>query len=174
MAHHAPFTNISQFIEQQFPAIYREDGEMLIAFLEAYYEFLQQEDEYHTLNREMISLRDIDTTLEDFLNRFKKKYLADFPYVISTDNRFVIKHIMDYYRSKGSEKSIRLLMKLIFDEEIDIYYPKTNIFMPSDSLWVIPTYVEVTQSERTKTFIGKTVTGSESGATAFVESLVTK
>ena len=32
---------ISEYIEQQFPDVYREDGPNLVAFVKAYYEFLE-------------------------------------------------------------------------------------------------------------------------------------
>jgi hypothetical protein len=42
---------ISQLIESQFPAIYREDGETLVAFIQAYYEFLESSDKLHVQSR---------------------------------------------------------------------------------------------------------------------------
>ena len=33
---------ISPLIEEQFPAIYRTDGPLMVAFVKAYYEFLEQ------------------------------------------------------------------------------------------------------------------------------------
>lgn len=172
MSHQDFIKQISQYIQYQFPAIYREDGSALVALVEAYYEWMEENG--HLMNREMFEYRDIDATLAEFVTHFKEKYLKNFPYVISTDNRFVIKHIMDFYRSKGSEKSIKLLMKLLFNEEVSVYYPKNNVIKPSDSLWVVPRYLEVTHKARTISYLNKTITGSKSGAKAFVESIVTK
>jgi hypothetical protein len=163
---------ISQFIENQFPGLYQEEGQVLIAFLTAYYEYLEQSGDL--LNREMFTIRDIDTTFDEFLVYFRKKYIEGFPFLTSTDTRFLIKNVTDFYKAKGSDESVKLLMKLIFNDESDVYYPSTDILRASDSLWIDPIYLEVSFSSRTKTYLNKTIIGSTSGATAFVESIVTK
>lgn len=166
---------ISQQIESQFPALYKEEGAEMIAFLEAYYEFLEETPEYSLkLSRNMFENRDVDTTLEAFVNHFKEKYLSGLPLKSGTDTGFVVKHIMDLYRSKGSEQSIKLLFRLIFGENISVYYPASDILKVSDSKWEIPHYLEVSYSDNIKNIIGRQVTGSISGAKAFVESIVRK
>jgi len=166
---------ISEYIEQQFPAVYREDGANLIAFVKAYYEFLENTSTSPTtLSRSMFQNRDIDETLENFVFHFKEKYLNQFPYAKAVDNRFAIKHIMDFYRSKGSPLSVQLLIRMLFNEEATVYFPSVDILKPSDSKWNIPRYIEITRSPRSKGFLGKQITGNRSSAKAFVESLVTK
>jgi hypothetical protein len=166
---------VSQLVENQFPSFYKEDGPGFVAFVKAYYEFLETTDKYtYKENRELFNSNDIDDTLSEFLVHFKEKYLADFPFVAATDKRFMIKHIMDYYRSKGSKQSLELLMRLLYNEEADIYYPGEDILKPSDSEWHRPVYIELAKSSRTRGFINKQIRGSNSGATAFVEGIVTK
>ena len=166
---------ISEYIEQQFPAVYREDGPNLVAFTKAYYEFMENTSTSPTtLSRSMFQNRDIDETLDSFLVHFKEKYLSEFPYAKAVDKRFVIKHIMDYYRSKGTPKATELLIRMLFNEEATVYYPGDDILRASDSKYKIPKYIEVTQSARSAGFVENQITGSQTGATAFVEGLVKK
>jgi hypothetical protein len=166
---------ISHVIESQFPAYYREQGAELVAFIKAYYEFLESSNKYSTkLSRQMFELKDIDDSLNSFLSHFQNEFLADFPSIITSNRRFAIKHILDLYSTKGSKYSLELLMKLLYNEEIDVYYPGDDVLKPSDSLWYQPIYVEVTKSPRTRTFLDKQITGSISGAKGFVESVITK
>lgn len=166
---------ISYAIESQFPSLYQEEGGELIAFVKAYYEFLEETDRYSTkLSRQMFNANDIDDSLNDFLVHFQKKFLVDFPFISATNKRFMIKHIMDMYSSKGSKRSLELLMRLLFNEEVDVYYPAQDILKPSDSEWYRPRYIEVTKSERTRGFLNLEITGATSGAKAFVEGIVTK
>lgn len=166
---------ISQLIESQFPAVYREDGETLVAFIQAYYEFLESSNKYsYNIGRQMFDIDDIDTTLDEFLSHFKETYLADFPYALAVDKRFAIKHIGDFYKAKGSERSLQLLMKLIFDQEVTVYNPSYDVLKASDSQWAKPRYLEVTKADRNKTFLNKQIAGVNSGAKAFVESVVQK
>lgn len=167
--------NISQLIASQFPSLYREEGESIVTFIQAYYEFLESDPKYSIQrNRTIFSTSDIDETLDEFLIHFKRKYLADFPYLSSTDTRFLIKHILDQYRAKGSEQSLKLLMKLLFDQDVEIYYPSRDILKPSDSKWVEPKYVEVTPSLKNTTFLGKRVYSSRFNASGIVENIITK
>jgi hypothetical protein len=166
---------ISQLVENQFPEFYREEGTNLVAFIKAYYEFLETNDQYSVkLNRNMFDMRDIDTSLDEFLVQFKETYLADFPFKFRTDTKFAVKNIINYYRSKGSKESLELLMKLLFDEDVSIYYPGEDVLRLSDSSWYKPDYLEVTISSRNSSYINTEITGVKSGAKAFVESVVRK
>ena len=165
---------ISQLVESQFPQIYREDAPTLIQMMEAYYEYMEQTDQSIYLTREMFNANDIDRTLEQFLSHFKAKYLDEFPFVATTDKRFLVKNILDFYSAKGSEASIKLLMRLLFQEDVEVYLPGQDILKPSDSKWSQPIYLELSYSERTLDFVNKQVRGSVSNATAIVESITTK
>ena len=166
---------VAQLIESQFPAIYREEGEELVAFIKAYYEFLESDVLYsYKLGRQMFDIADVDLSLEQFLKNFKETYLADFPFQTATDKRFLIKRITDYYRSKGTKQSLELLMKLLYAEDVNVYYPGDDVLRASDSTWYKPYYLEVTLSSRTREYLNKEITGLKSGAKAFVESIVRK
>lgn len=159
-------------IESQFPAIYREDGELFVRFIEAYYEYL---DSQANNFREAPLIRDIDSTYGRFLIYFKEKYLKDFPPPPDIDARFMIKHIQDLYRRKGTEESLRLLFRIFFEEEIEVFYPSTSILKPSDSKYGSSNYLElkpVTLRSSVDIRKGDRIRGSTSKATAFVDELV--
>lgn len=163
--------NFTNKIKSQFPSLYHESGKEMVEFVEAYYEYVEEKQ---SQNRNMFTYNDIDDTVDDFVVHFKEKYLRDFPFVTSTDNRFLVKHIIDFYRSKGSEKSIKLLLRLLFNEDAELYYPSNDILKVSDSKWFEPTYIELTRTARNVNFVGKRVRGSKSKASAYVESVITK
>lgn len=166
--------SISKYIKDQFPSFYQEGGEDFITFVEAYYEFIESDPRYSKLILDDMGIDDIDTTLPEFVSHFKSKYLDEFPYISSVDRQFVIKHVMDYYQSKGSEKSVKLLLRLLLGQETDVYYPGQDVLKPSDSKWVNPVYLELTREPRSRGFVNKQIRGSSSGAVAFVDSIVTK
>lgn len=163
---------ISTFVESQFPAHYREEADLFVAFVKAYYEYLEENE--HNINRDAFTIKDIDTTYDKFVSEFRKKYLDGFPFVSTTDDRFLVKNILDLYRTKGSEESVKLLLRLVFAEDSNVYFPGEDILKASDSLWVQPKYVEVLSSARSTSFVNKEVFGSVSGARAFVDAIVTK
>lgn len=166
---------VSQLIESQFPQVYRDEGPQLIAFVKAYFEFLEEDEKSSMkLNRSLFEINDIDDTLNKFVVNYKEKYLADFPFVSATDKRFMIKNIIDYYRSKGSKQALELLMSMLYGEQAEVYYPGQDVLRVSDSEWFRPSYLELSRSTRTKSFVDKQIRGSRSNASAFVEAVVTK
>ena len=175
--------NISQFVETQFPEWMREQGQelttsnraVLIDFVEAYYEWLEENYEDNSmLNREMQTIDDVDTTMDEYIKHFREKYLKDFPYVAATDDQFLIKNVIDFYRTKGSPRSIKLLIRFLFNQDADIYLPGQDIFRLSHSKWYEPKYLEVLHEDGTFDLTNKQIVGSKSKAKAFVEGIVTK
>lgn len=161
---------ISTFISQQFPAFYREEGDKFIQFVKAYYEWLEQNGQASNKTRNLYSTRDIDLTAEQFIENFKEKYLFGIPAEIAGDKRFLQKHVLDLYRSKGSIEGLKLLFRLLYNEEINVYIPSVDILKPSDGTWVEKKYLEVSHTDFNDEFNNKLITGGTSGAKAFVES----
>lgn len=167
---HDVVQKISGVIEKQFPAFYREEGENFVAFVRAYYEWLEQNNNSLGKSRNLFETRDIDETGDEFLTHFRKKYFVGLPKSIQGDQRFLQKHILDLYRSKGSEEGTRLLFRLLFNEDIGIYIPSYDVLKPSDGVWVEPKYFEVANKFYNYLYEGKYVTGATSGATAFIDN----
>lgn len=165
---------ISNLVESQFPQFYQAEGGNFIAFVRAYYEWMEQEGYVTNASKSLLEYSDIDKTLDEFVVSFKNKYLVNFPSITSADKRFMIKHIKDFYQSKGSTRGLQLLFRLLFDDDIDVYVPGRDILKPSDGIWKIPNYIEVEHNIRSRSFVGKKITGSKSEAEAFVESVYTK
>lgn len=157
-------------IDLQFPALYREDGEFMVEFTKAYYKFLDER-----MDRNIPKLRDIDTTLSSFLIFFKKKYLADLPLDTVIDTRFIIKHVTDLYRRKGTQESLQLLFQLFYNEQIEVFYPSTNILKPSDSVWGGDTYLEMKPVFVVDNYAvqkGDRIKGNITLASAFVDEII--
>lgn len=166
-------TTISNFIEQQFPTIYREEGPFFIEFMKQYYVWLESDPTSPVFQaRRHISNHDIDTTVDNFLIYFKEKYLKGIQINTATNTKQLIKNSIDLYRSKGTENAIKLFFDLIFSAESEVYYPTNDVFRLSNAEWVIPRYIEVTSKEVNRLLVGRTIVGVETGSTAFVERLV--
>jgi hypothetical protein len=165
---------ISNFIEGQFPQFYQEEGTDFILFMKAYYEWLELETQPVGKARSIFDYRDIDNTLTEFLEHFQLKYLYGIPFNVIINKRFLLKHILDVYRSKGTIQCYKLLFKLIYNQDIDIYLPGVDLLKPSDGTWVEPLYLEVTDNPNIQSLVGKTIVGTSSGTTATIESFITE
>jgi hypothetical protein len=164
--------NISNFIETQFPAIYREEGPVFVEFVKKYYEWLESSNNALYHSRRILDYKDIDETVDDFVLKFKQKYLSDIQFDTVSQTRQLIKHSLDLYRSKGTDRSVDLFFRAVFGKSAEIYYPGEDIFRLSDGKWVKPKYLEVTPSDYNVQFVGKQIQGVNTGATAFVERYI--
>ena len=166
---------VSTLVENQFPAFYKDDGPNFILFVQEYFKYLEAEGNTLYYSRNLLEYRDIDKTIDSFVVHFKEKYLKYFPFELAIeDARFLIKHIMDFYRSKGSERSYEIFFKSVYNTTPEFYYPKEDIFKLSDGTWYKPEYLEVSPSLNTPLLKLKQITGSITGARAFVEDIITK
>lgn len=116
--------------------------------------------------------KDVDSTASQFLVYFKEKYLKNIQYDTKTNITNLLKHSLDIYRSKGTERSLDLVFRAIFDVPAKVYYPKDDIFRLSDGRWYRPTYLELSLKKDTEKLVGKQIIGAKSGALAFAEALV--
>jgi len=126
----------SVLINRQIPEYIREEYPTFIAFVEAYYEFL--ENKQGTNNNDLTSkakdLRtnfDVDASINQFEDNFFNTYANLLPRDVSVDKATLIKNVLPLYLSKGSEKSFKFLFRMLFDEELDIIYPKNNVLRAS-------------------------------------------
>mgnify|MGYP007083432387 CR=1 FL=1 len=165
---------ISPFIAQQFPQFYRSEGPNFVAFMRAYYEWLESTGNAINRSRSLLEYMDVDTTEQEFINYFKNTYIASLPDSVAADKGLLVKHILDLYRAKGSKRAYELLFRLLFNEDIELYIPGDYLLRPSDGNWIKVRYIETTSHPRLSETIGKAVTNSSRTSTAVVETVSRK
>ncbi len=165
---------ISNLIEQQFPATYRENGSTFVQFVKAYYEWMEETNNVNFFTRRLLDYRDIDSTVDGFIKHFKYKYLNSIQFDTAVDTKKIVKHSLDLYRSKGTERSIDLFFKSVFGVPAEVYFPARDIFRTSSGTWIEPKYLEIESFDSAIDFVGLQIEGIDSGAKAFVERYVKK
>ena len=65
-------------------------------------------------NNRLLDYSDIDHTTEEFLQYFQKDFLPSIDLSKLKNKRLTIKNITDLYQKKGSEESIKFLMRLLY------------------------------------------------------------
>ena len=165
---------ISVLVEGQLPDFVKQDHATFVAFLEAYYEYLEQTGNPYEIIGNLRNYFNIDKTVDDFLQYFKTQFGKDVPEAVfaNANKPSVLKHLRDFYRAKGSEKSFQFLFRLLYKEEIEFYYPSIDMLRISDGRYTkdkIVRCIDTSGSSAVFDFTGKTITGGSSGATGIVE-----
>jgi len=120
---------LSRIVANQLPEFIREDYPTFVAFLEAYYEYLEQND------ANLYDLRDIDKTLDSFIKYFKNELAPSVFETANTDQRFLLANIKDAHLAKGSETSFKLLFRLLYNKNVSVDYPGRQMLRASDGKW---------------------------------------
>ena len=168
---------ISVRVAGQLPDFVKQDHPTFVAFLEAYYEYLEQTGKPYEVIGNLKSYFNIDKTVDDYLQYFKEQFGRDVPEAVfnNVNKPFLLKRLRDFYRSKGSEKSFQFLFRLLYKEEIEFYYPSVDMLRVSDGRYTkdkIIRCVDTSGSSAIFNMSGKTITGGTSGATGIIELIL--
>ena len=165
---------VSLLINHQVPEFVRDEYPTFVNFLEAYYEFLEnkqtgQNNDLITKSKDLRYVSDVDYSINQFEDSFFNTFGNLLPKDIQVDKAFLIKQLLPLYLAKGTEKSFKLLFRLLFDEEVEIIQPKSNILRASDGKWTVEKAFRISQDiYSTYTANGNTSsTATKSGNTVF-------
>jgi hypothetical protein len=158
---------VSLLINKQVPEFVREEYPVFISFLEAYYEFLEnkqgtQKNDLITKSKELKYISDVDNSIDEFEEQFLNSYATFLPKETTIDKALLIKNVLPLYLSKGSEKSFKLLFRMLFGNELEINYPKNNVLRASDGKW------EVENAVKVSTIIYSNYTGNGTNKTFYI------
>jgi len=177
---------LSALVKYQLPDFVRDNYETFQDFIIAYYEFLEQDTEAQYKIQKARSYSDIDETLDDFVDYFLKQYAYNLPESVFKNQQFqdisltsndieskraFAKYLIKFHSYKGSEGAIKLLFRILFDDEITFYYPKEDIFKPSTSEWYVRKILKVINTTNVTNY-SDTIDGSVVGVTSKASAVV--
>ena len=122
---------------------YSAEYPLFESFLNLYYKFIEQRERAVGIVQYHSQENDIDLTLDKHINEFYNVYARNFSRNPAYDKRNLIKILNSIYESKGTEDSIRLLFRLMYDEDINITYPIDSVLKLSDGRWLKEQYFTV-------------------------------
>jgi len=165
----------SPLIPDQFPAFYEDKGPNFIAFVQSYYKWLEQYSNTYVgsttyQTRSLANNFNVDETANNLIKLFSDQYLVNFPQDLAIEHPFIIKHILDFYRAKGTSRGIELLFRILYNLDSRVNFPGEFMLRASNGTWKLPRYIETTDSPYLSQLIGLSIKSS-SGATAVVETV---
>ena len=164
---------INTVVASQFPSFISEDHPRFIAFMEAYYSWLERRGGVLHESRRVLSYQDIDDTIDEFAEQLFKEFLPNIPRNALADRATLLKFIKQFYRAKGTEKSYKFFFRILYNTNVEFYYPRVDILRASDGKWVQHRTLRITpiKGDITK-IVSQKIRGKTKNCTAFVERMV--
>ena len=130
----------SILVPYQLPAYIREDPSYtnFVLFVQAYYEWLEQQGNVTDGVKNILNYMDIDNTTSQFLDYFTKDFLAFFPKEMLANKNEVVKLAKQLYQSKGTPASYKLLFRILYNTDVDFFYTKDAVLKASAGTWYVP------------------------------------
>jgi hypothetical protein len=137
-------------VSHVLPEIFAQDYPQLIKFLEKYYEYTDEEmsGSFEEQIRNLFDIRDISSTSLEHLDYILDEISDGLDHTeFAANPRLMTKLISAFYRAKGSQISVEQFFKSFYNEDIELVYPKRNIFILNDS-WIGPQYLKFIQDDK--------------------------
>lgn len=130
-----PSNFISSKVKEVLPEHFATDYPNLVEFLDEYYNYMEEDDAgFSYFISSLYQARDLNTTLLTQLdNIFDEVGLGTSYADFDINPRLVAKLFADFYREKGTANSAKLFFRGFFNQEIEIEYPKNNMFIVNES-----------------------------------------
>ena len=128
---------ISLLVASQLPQFIRDEEEYakFVSFVEAYYEWMEQEGNVADYTKNLLSYRDIDTTIDRFLKYFINDFLPYFPEDALINKKNAIKIAKTIYDTKGTPASYRFLFRILYNSDFDVFNTGDAILRASSGTW---------------------------------------
>jgi len=138
----------SLLIKSQLPEYIRDnpDYNNFVLFLEAYYEWMEQNNNVLNRTKNLLNYKDIDNTTNEFLDYFTNEFLPYFPKDTLLSKEETIKVARELYQSKGTPASYKFLFRILFNSDVDIFYTKDAVMRASGGAWYIPKSLKLATS----------------------------
>lgn len=127
-------------VSELLPDFFDSEYPLLVKFLERYYAYTKEDDSisYEAKIKELFDLRDITTTELDALDYLLREVGSGVDHTIFPEEireeraRLSARLLAKFYRTKGTQNSAEQFFKMFFNEDVEVSYPKQNIFYLND------------------------------------------
>ena len=163
----------SDLVSSQLPDFIKSDYPKFVTFLEKYYEWMETSGKNNNEIDALNFANDIDDANTYYTEQLKKDLAPYFPENIVSNKKLFLKLVTQFYKAKGTQDSVKFLFRALFNENIEIYYPKDDILKTSDGKWILPLTLRIDTTDNNVFNLEKClVTGLTSKATAIIERVI--
>jgi hypothetical protein len=127
--------NVSSYVNDLIPEHVASTYPDLVEFIKTYALYLEQSNKSSFYLNSLDIQRDIDHVEEALLTELQNEIGIAVPRDFATDPRTFYKRLIEFYRSRGTPESITSFFRTIYDDDVETYFPYTDLLSPSDGTW---------------------------------------
>jgi hypothetical protein len=129
----------SLLVASQLPAFVSENPDYanFVLFLQAYYEWMEQNGNLLDSSKNLLAYKDIDTTTNQFLKYFINDFLPYFPQDALISQQTAIKAARQLYQTKGTIASYQFLFRILFNSDFEVFNTGDSVFKASSGTWYV-------------------------------------
>lgn len=120
------------FVTEVLPNHFVSDYPNLVIFLQYYYDSLDSDGEFSDIVKDLYHISNIGITELKYLDNLFYELGLNVSKEIFKNPREVLRSFADFFRTKGSEQSLKQFFRMFYDANAKITYPKDEIFMLND------------------------------------------
>jgi len=127
--------NISSYIDELVPDHIESKFPDLVSFLKTYSLYLERSNDSGFYLNALDIQRDIDFVEENLLTELQNEIGIAVPRDFAADPRMFYKRLVEFYKSRGTPESITSFFRMIYDDDVETYFPFVDLLNPSDGDW---------------------------------------
>jgi len=112
----------------------------------------------------ILDYRNIEYSVDKYIDYLKDELFTSIPMTMYSDKRLVALKFKDFFESKSNEDSYKFLFKLLYNEDINLYYPGEDLLRVSDGDFEKTQIIRAVVTDDVFDFLNKTISGGTSGA----------
>lgn len=121
-------SQLSSHIVQNYPDF--------VAFMKAYFEWLQKPTSPMGAITNHIAAFNLEDGLTSYEEMLKRELFPSLPNSVVEHRSLLIKHSREFFHTVGTEAAFKFIFKVVYGEDIDFFYPRDYLLIPSNGKWV--------------------------------------
>jgi len=127
--------NISSYVDDLIPGHIQTAYPDLVDFIKVYALYLERSNKSSFYLNSLDIQRDIDHVEASLLTELQNEIGIAVPRDFAADPRAFYKRLIEFYRSRGTPESITSFFRIIYNDEVETYFPFKDLLNPSDGTW---------------------------------------
>lgn len=120
------------FITEVLPNYFISDYPNIVIFLQYYYDSLDSDGEFGDIVKDLYHITNISVTELKYLDNLFYELGLNVSKELFNNPREVLRNFAEFFRTKGSEQSLKQFFRMFYNAEAKVTYPKDEIFILND------------------------------------------